>query len=105
METPNLNYINSLSGGDKQFERKLISIIKEEYPNEVREYQTNFIRGDLKSTAANVHKIKHKISIFGLEKSYALAADYEKNLIEGSVVLAEEFSKILQTISNYLKTL
>ena len=34
MNKPNLTYINKLSGGDKAFEEKIISIIKEEFPIE-----------------------------------------------------------------------
>ena len=31
MEKPNLSYIESMSGGDKAFEQKLIDIIKKEF--------------------------------------------------------------------------
>ena len=31
MEAPNLNYVRALSGGDKLFENKLITIIKREF--------------------------------------------------------------------------
>ena len=31
MEQPNLSYIESMSGGDKDFEQKLIDIIQKEF--------------------------------------------------------------------------
>ena len=39
-EQANLNYINSLSGGDKSFEIKLISIIKKEFKIEKKVNQS-----------------------------------------------------------------
>ena len=79
MEQPNLSYINNLSGGDKAFEAKLIGIIKEEYPVEKAIYIKNIELKNFKEAAENVHKLKHKISILGLEKSYNTANTFEEN--------------------------
>ena len=104
-EQPNLTYIKSMSGGDELFESKLIDIIKNEFPLEKAEYFSNFRKKDFKLTASNVHKLKHKISILGLEKSYAIAVDYENNLLEGSIDLADDFESILSCITNFLEDL
>ncbi|WP_117885678.1 Hpt domain-containing protein [Aureibaculum luteum] len=105
MEQPNLSYINSMSGGDKPFEQKLIEIIKLEFPEEKKTYFTNFNAKDFKQIAENVHKLKHKISILGLEKSYEVAVAYENNLHDGNTDLHEEFEAILTTMTNYLELL
>jgi len=105
MEQPNLSYINSLSGGDKIFEQKLIEIIKIEFPEEKQVYDNNFKNKNYKLAADNVHKLKHKISILGLEKSYEIAIAFENNLIEGDTSLYKEFETILNTITNYLQKL
>lgn len=105
MEQPNLSYINSLSGGDKDFKQKLIDIIKKEYPEEKDIYLTNIKKGNYKQAASNVHKLKHKISILGLEKSYDIAANYEANLLEHNTDLKQEFEAILNVITNYLQQL
>ena len=105
MEQPNLNYIHNMSGGDKDFEQKLIDIIKAEFPNEKAVYFSNIEAGNYKETAGNVHKIKHKISILGLEKSYEVAVNYENNLIEHSTEGKIEFESILQNITDFLETL
>ena len=105
MEQPNLSYINSLSGGDIAFEEKLIAIIKNEFPKEQEIYQTNIDKKNLKLAAENVHKLKHKISILGLEKSYVIATTFESNLLEGDTSLCIAFESILNTIANYLKQL
>ena len=36
MKSPNLNYIRELSGGDQNFEKKIIDIIKKEFPEEMK---------------------------------------------------------------------
>ena len=102
MEQPNKSYIHSLSGGDTVFEQKLINIIKKEFPDEKEVYFNNMAEKKYKLAADNVHKLKHKISILGLEKSYEIAVAFEKSLLEGSIELKTEFESILTTITNYL---
>ena len=105
MEQPNLSYINTLSGGDKAFEAKLISIIKEEYPLEKDVYVKNIESNKFKEAAENVHKLKHKISILGLENSYEVANNFEENLKENKIAGKKEFDDILEAITNFLATL
>lgn len=105
MELPNLSYIHSMSGGDKAFEQKLIDIIKLEFPEEKEVYYMNYTSKNFKQAAENVHKLKHKISILGLEKSYEIAVAFENNLLEGNTNLNDQFESILNTITNYLKRL
>lgn len=105
MEQPNLSYINSMSGGDKAFEKKLLDIIKDEFPKEKEVYYNNFNAKNFKPAADNVHKLKHKISILGLTESYGIAVAYEENLLKGKSDLNEEFEAILNTITNYLNNI
>jgi len=105
VEQPNLSYINSMSGGDKAFEQKLIGIIKAEFPEEKEVYFDNIAAKNYKLTAENVHKLKHKISILGLEKSYDVAVNYENNLIDGATDGKTDFESILQIMTDFLETL
>ncbi|MFB9052769.1 Hpt domain-containing protein [Formosa undariae] len=105
MEQPNLSYIKSMSGGDLAFEQKLIDIIKLEFPEEKTVYYVNLNARNFKLTAENVHKLKHKISILGLEKSYEIAVAFEENLLQGNTTLNDQFESILNTITNYLQKL
>ncbi|MFT5846618.1 MAG: HPt (histidine-containing phosphotransfer) domain-containing protein [Psychroserpens sp.] len=105
MEQPNLSYIESMSGGDKAFEQQLIAIIKEEFPEEKKVYFENSVAKNYKLTAENVHKLKHKISILGLENSYEVAVAFENNLLEGNTARQDEFEAILTVITNYLQQL
>lgn len=102
MEQPNLKYIRDLSGGEKEFENKLLSIIKSEFPSEKETYYKNMELKKFNEAAGNVHKLKHKISMFGLEKSYELAVVYENALKEGNDALQMEFDSVLLNISEYL---
>ncbi|WAC01342.1 Hpt domain-containing protein [Lacinutrix neustonica] len=105
MEQPNQTYINSLSGGDKVFKQKLIDVIKKEFPEEKQVYFDNYNAKNFKLAADNVHKLKHKISILGLEESYEVAVAYEENLLERNSNLKEDFEAILNNITKYLETL
>jgi hypothetical protein len=94
-----------MSGGDERFEEKLIMIIKDEFPIEKKDYYHNYKSNNFKLAAGNVHKLKHKISILGLEKSYEIAVAFENNLLKGNTNLSQEFESILINITNYLKKL
>ena len=102
-ENHNLSYLNELSDGDEVFEKKLLDILKAELPEEIEEYQNNIRSNSLSLVAENVHKLKHKISILGLEKSYEIASDYEKNLKLENLDLQVEFEEVLNNMIEILK--
>ncbi len=103
MEAPNLDYIKKLSGGDSEFEGKLISVIKEEFPKERIEFENNLDKNDFLATAQNVHKLKHKFSILGLEQSYQLADEFEEDLKNSVIERSDEFNAVLDRISAFLE--
>ncbi|TCI90349.1 Hpt domain-containing protein [Tenacibaculum sp. M341] len=105
IEAPNLNYIKDLSGGDTEFEEKMISILKSELPEEVSAYKKSIENKDFKQSAEIVHKVKHKISILGLEKSYDFAVNHEKQLLSENANEHDDFMKLLTVMSNFLDTL
>jgi HPt (histidine-containing phosphotransfer) domain-containing protein len=102
MEKPNFSYIDNLSGGDEDFKIQLLGVLKAEFPKEKEQYLNHIKENDYKSAASDVHKIKHKISILGLEKSYEIASKYEGNLKNNSMDLSEDFEEILDIISDFL---
>lgn len=103
MEQPNFTYIKQLSGGDEAFENQLLSILKKEFPDEVDRYYTQLKKQDFQQLAASVHKIRHKISILGLEKDYALASTYELQLKDHKLDMQGDFENILTKIHNFLE--
>ena len=105
MEKPNFDYIDSLARGDEEVKKMLLDVIKTEFPEEKKDYFESFNQKDLKKTEENVHKLKHKISILGLVKSYELANVYEHNLREKSLSGYEDFEKIIETITEFIETL
>lgn len=105
MEKPNLNYIKALSGGDIAFEKKLIAVVKAELPGEIALYNENMEHHAFAKAAENVHKLKHKLGILSLEKSYQIAIDYEEQLLKGEIGLQKDFEGILQRIQDFLRTL
>jgi len=101
-EEPNLNYLHQLSGGDKEFENKLLAVVKREFPEEEAVYQENIEQGNFVEAASNVHKLKHKISILGLEESYRFAEVYEEELRENDPKKHKSFNEILQIMSDFI---
>ena len=105
METPNLNYINQLARGDEEVKKTLINVIKTEFPGEEKEYVNSIKEKDFKKIEDNVHRLKHKFSILGLENNYKMANDLEHNLRECSFKGQQDFEKALIIISKYLQTI
>lgn len=102
-EQPNLSYIHQLSGGDKTFENKLLSVVKRELPEEVETYHHSIAEENFVEAAANVHKLKHKISILGLEESYRFAEVYEEELRENENIRQEGFEEILENMLSFIE--
>ncbi|KGL58727.1 Hpt domain-containing protein [Polaribacter sp. Hel1_85] len=102
METPNLNYIKELSGGDVDFEESILSVLKKEFPEEYTLFNNNFEKKNYLEASNNVHKLKHKISILGFKKGLELASKFEKDLKNSETKLYNDFVKVLNKIHVYL---
>ncbi len=104
-ETPNLDYVNELAAGDVSIKAKLISIMKKEFPEERAEFAVLMDASDHLKAAEQVHKLKHKINILGLQNGYELARNFENDLKENNTGLNDNFRALLDTIENFLSTL
>ena len=105
MEQPNINYIDELSGDNLEFRTKLIGILKKELPKEIIGYSEEMKNSNFLVASQSVHKLKHKISILGLEKSYYIAEEYESNLKNNSTNLAVDFENILKIMQEFVNRL
>ena len=102
MELPNTNYIDQISGDDLDFRAKIIAILKEELPQEIDLVKSQLLHSAFSEAAQSVHKLKHKISILGLEKSYYIAEDFERNLKNNSTVMQPDFEAILEVMQQFV---
>ena len=104
-DIPNLSYIKELADGDTEFEASLIAILKKELPKEKEAFIESIGVKDYQNSAAHVHKIKHKISILGLEKSYNFAISFEEELKNRNPKKYDTFLRILQNMEEFLMTI
>ncbi len=105
MENPNENYIKELSGNNLEFRAKIISVLKKELPEEISAYKENIKANNHQLAASSVHKLKHKISVLGMEKSYYIAEELEINLLKQSTNLQAEFENILYAMQQFVDQL
>ncbi|WP_232338062.1 Hpt domain-containing protein [Flavobacterium profundi] len=105
MEKPNLTYIEQLAGDNSEFKTKMIAILKKELPEEIAVYKSQMQNNNWQEAAQSVHKLKHKVSILGLEKSYYLAETYEENLKNKVSTFQNEFEIVLEAMLNFVQTL
>lgn len=104
-ENPNLNYINDLASGSEEFKEKLVAIVKREFPLEKDVFLKNYTEKEYEMAAENVHKLKHKIGMLGLESAYQTAVDFEEELLSGGNSLFSKFMCTLDTIEDFLTTI
>lgn len=104
MEAPDMDYLNNLSGGDPEFITQIIGIVIDELPGEVLSYTDMITASEMKNASALVHKIKHKLSIFGFKESYRFAVRHEELLRVGDASLHDEFMQILDRLQDYITT-
>lgn len=105
MEKPNLNYINDLAGDDDDFRAKLVGVIKSELPTEIAEYTASITNNNYVKAVSHVHKLKHKISVMGMEESYYLAEQFENELKESKTSLAPKFNEVLTLMQEFATAL
>lgn len=104
-ERPTLTQINKISGNNDDFRERLISILKNELISEVSTYQKNLSLGKYIECAENVHKLKHKIGILGLEKSYEVAVFFEEDLRNSNLKNKSAFDDILKLMLEFTSQL
>ena len=102
METPNLSFIKEIAGNDEAFQNSILEIIKVEFIQEVNLFNTNFSLKKYKEAANDVHKIRNKIGLLGLERALEETSAFEKELKEGNTTLYQNFLEILNKIHLYL---
>lgn len=105
MEQPNLSYIKRLSKGEKAFEENIINIVKKELTEEIENYFKFINENNFKKTQESVHRIKHKMSILGLEKSYKITNTFENNLRDGNLENRDYFESVLPIMTGFLEKL
>ncbi|MBN7816327.1 hypothetical protein [Algoriphagus pacificus] len=102
MENPSLNYLQNLANGNDQFKSKIIQLLIDELPQEFERYNQAMDSKNYFWASEIVHKIKHKIAFFQMEKSYRITEDHENSLREGKLKYQVEFIEIITKILNFL---
>ena len=103
-EVPNLSYVYSLVNDDFEFRTKFLSIIKREFPEELKKYLLHIRKDEPRTAAEIVHKLKYRVSALGMEKAFELTEKHEERLQLGDTALDFEFKRILKKIVGFLET-
>ncbi len=105
MEQPNLIYINQIAKGNEDFKKEFIIALKEELAKEIENYYHFLENKNLQKTKVYVHRVKHKMSILGLVKSYKITNDFENDIRVGDFKNQEFFEKTLPVLTDFLNKL
>lgn len=102
---PNLNYIEQLADGSKEFETKIISILKKEFPEEKSLFEEYLSNENYVQAAEMVHKMKHKLGLLSMNEAYTIAIRFEEELRENKKEKSTDFLTILDLVDNYISAL
>jgi HPt (histidine-containing phosphotransfer) domain-containing protein len=105
MQEPSLQYINDLADGDQSFILEITTLLKSEFPKDLKLFYKRLEENDLKGVASSIHKIKYKFGLLGLEEDVIIASTFENEVVKGSIELLIKFEEILLKINQYLQTL
>ena len=107
MELPNLDYINKLARGEESVKQALLDVIRSEFPEDLKTYNSLVESNNYKNIEDIVHRIKHKFSILGLENGYNNAVELELHLRENDFNQEKKdaFEATLKSITEFLKTI
>lgn len=100
---PDLSKFDEICDNDLEFKEQMISILKKEFPIEKNAFLNAFTSANYKESAEVVHKLKHKINLLNLEEGYKLASEFERQLLDNSIELYEEFIVVIDIIEQFLK--
>ncbi|SIS81464.1 hypothetical protein SAMN05421766_104109 [Zobellia uliginosa] len=104
LERPSLNYVENLIGArDLDFEQKFISLLKSEFSWDLGKYLYHIKLGEPRAAAEIVHKLKYKISILGMEKTFLFAEEHKERLHSGDTVFDDDFKEVLKKINVFLE--
>ncbi len=104
MEQPNSSYLDAFAKGDDAFKKQLLEILRTELVEDIDLYFENLNKKDYPKAKLYVHRIKHKMGMLGLEKSYSLANKYEHGLVEANLEQQEYFESMLPIMTDYLNS-
>ena len=100
---PNLDQVDLICGKNMVYRKRLLNVIKRELFLEAANYKENFKSGNFMECSENVHKLRHKISILGLEDAYYFALTYEEDLRIFNISKSEVFEIILNDMISFTK--
>ncbi len=103
MQEPSLEYINDLADGDQSFVLEITTLLKSEFPKDLKLFYKRLEENDLKGVASSIHKIKYKFGLLGLEDDLLIASKFENEIKTGNKALLIQFESILLKIDRYLK--
>ncbi len=102
---PNLNYIKKIADGNMSIEKKLLAIVKKEFPNEKKQLEQHLLDKKFDKAALTVHKLKHKFVVLGFESKYELITNFEKQLLYSNITLLPQFTDLLSQLETFIKKL
>ncbi|MDB4209900.1 hypothetical protein N8297_02065 [Polaribacter sp.] len=103
MQTPSLQYIKDLADGDQSFVLEITTLLKKEFPKDLKLFYQRVEENDLFGIASSVHKIKYKFGLLGLEDDLLIASKFENEIKTVNKALLIQFESILLKIDRYLK--
>lgn len=102
-EIPNLDYVVELVGTeDFEFQSKFVAIMKTEFTWDLGKYLYHIKINEPRTAAEIVHKLKYKLSVLGMEKSFVFAEFHKEKLERGDTSFDADFKILLKKVSNFL---
>ncbi|OWW27298.1 hypothetical protein B4Q04_06465 [Zobellia sp. OII3] len=77
--------------------------MKSEFSWDLGKYLYHIKLGEPRAAAEIVHKLKYKISILGMEKTFLFAEEHKERLHSGDTIFDGDFKEVLKKINVFLE--
>ena len=98
--TPDLTYLQELSGGDIEFELEMLQTYEEEVPEHIERIREYLDRASWISLSEEFHSLKSKLSIMGFRNLYKKA-----DILEEQCKNPDELNEVKYTTPDLCKML
>ncbi len=111
LECVDLNNIFKVSGGDKNFEKTMIHILKNELPKDITDLKKHLSEETFDENLANIlHKLKSKLNILNCEDIYLIVDAMEHSIVSNEELknmsrLLNILIQVLQKIDSFIEDL
>ncbi len=101
-ELPNLTVVKKLANGDRDFQRKFLGMLKQEFAEHYLTYRFHMEMQEPRAASETIYKLKPILAYLALDAGCEMADKHQFQLQTGESGLHRQFEKMLYLVRDFL---